>query len=98
MTFASKKSLKASHYKDPIDFSQLVDLTITKPGRYMGHELGVKQRNWEGAKVRWTLTYPELYEVGISNSGHIILYSILNEEVYQPSSTSLKCWWHLTHN
>jgi radical SAM family uncharacterized protein/radical SAM-linked protein len=28
--------------------------------------------------VRWALTYPEVYEVGASNSGHIILYSILN--------------------
>ena len=44
----------------------------------MGNELGVKPKNWEQAKVRWALTYPELYEVGASNLGHIILYSILN--------------------
>ena len=30
------------------------------------------------SKVRWALTYPEIYEVGSSNLGHIILYSILN--------------------
>ena len=28
--------------------------------------------------MRWALTYPEIYEVGSSNLGHIILYSILN--------------------
>ena len=44
----------------------------------MGHELGVVPRDWEKACVRWALTYPEIYEVGSSNLGHIILYSILN--------------------
>jgi radical SAM superfamily enzyme YgiQ (UPF0313 family) len=32
---------------------------------------------WESATVRWALTYPEIYEVGASNLGHIILYSII---------------------
>ena len=44
----------------------------------MGHELGVVPRDWDQACVRWALTYPEIYEVGSSNLGHIILYSILN--------------------
>ncbi len=66
----------------PIDFEALVDLGISKPARYLGNELGVQPRDWEhdwnAAGVRWALTYPEVYEVGASNSGHIILYSILN--------------------
>lgn len=28
----------------------------------------------------WSLTYPEIYEVGASNLGHIILYSIINSK------------------
>ena len=62
----------------PIDFEALVDLEISKPARYLGNELGVVPRDWEAASVRWALTYPEIYEVGASNLGHIILYSILN--------------------
>ena len=62
----------------PIDFHALVDREINKPARYMGHELGVEPRDWNAASVRWALTYPEIYEVGSSNLGHIILYSILN--------------------
>ncbi len=62
----------------PIDFDALIDLGISKPARYLGNELGVQARDWNAAKVRWALTYPEVYEVGASNSGHIILYSILN--------------------
>ncbi|MCU0535978.1 MAG: TIGR03960 family B12-binding radical SAM protein, partial [Hydrococcus sp. Prado102] len=38
---------------------------------------------WESAKVRWVLTYPEVYEVGASNLGHIILYNILNAQPRQ---------------
>ena len=62
----------------PVDFSSLVDSGINKPARYMGHELGVVPRDWEAAAVHWALTYPEVYEVGSSNLGHIILYSVLN--------------------
>ena len=66
----------------PVDFESLVDRTIAKPGRYLGNELGVQPRDWDQAwadgGVRWALTYPEVYEVGSSNTGHIILYSILN--------------------
>ncbi|MDP4831220.1 MAG: TIGR03960 family B12-binding radical SAM protein [Cyanobium sp. MAG_185] len=66
----------------PVDFDALVDLGISKPARYLGNELGVKLRDWEAdwkqVGVRWALTYPEVYEVGASNSGHIILYSIIN--------------------
>ncbi|MBU6354642.1 MAG: TIGR03960 family B12-binding radical SAM protein, partial [Cyanobacteria bacterium REEB498] len=66
----------------PVDFAALVDRSIAKPGRYLGNELGVQTRDWDAAwaaaGVRWALTYPEIYEVGASNTGHIILYSILN--------------------
>jgi radical SAM family uncharacterized protein/radical SAM-linked protein len=66
----------------PVDFDLLVDRSISKPARYLGNERGVLLRDWDqewsAAGVRWCLTYPEIYEVGASNSGHIILYSILN--------------------
>ncbi|MEB3200953.1 MAG: TIGR03960 family B12-binding radical SAM protein [Synechococcaceae cyanobacterium] len=66
----------------PVDFDALVDRDVSKPARYLGNERGVLPRDWSrdwpAAGVRWCLTYPEIYEVGASNSGHIILYSILN--------------------
>ena len=83
----------ASVTDHPVDFHALVDRGINKPARYMGHELGVEPRDWHAAKVRWALTYPEIYEVGSSNLGHIILYSILNalpgqlcDRAYLPAS------------
>ncbi|MGA1304603.1 MAG: TIGR03960 family B12-binding radical SAM protein [Cyanobium sp.] len=66
----------------PVDVASLIDLDVGKPGRYLGNELGVRSRDWPQAwataSVRWALTYPEVYEVGASNLGHILLYSILN--------------------
>ncbi|ERN41458.1 radical SAM-linked protein/radical SAM family uncharacterized protein [Rubidibacter lacunae KORDI 51-2] len=56
---------------------------ITKPARYLGNELGARHKPWESADVRWVLTYPEVYEVGASNLGHIILYNVLNAQPHQ---------------
>ncbi|MFM7515090.1 MAG: TIGR03960 family B12-binding radical SAM protein, partial [Cyanobium sp.] len=82
MTVAATTSAGAAPSTAPVDFDALVDLAISKPARYLGNELGVQPRDWDAdwaaAGVRWALTYPEVYEVGASNSGHIILYSILN--------------------
>ena len=56
---------------------------ILKPARYLGNELGAVHKPWAAAAVRWALTYPEIYEVGASNLGHIILYSIVNAQPRQ---------------
>ncbi|NJN85014.1 MAG: TIGR03960 family B12-binding radical SAM protein [Leptolyngbyaceae cyanobacterium SL_7_1] len=61
----------------------LLTSNISKPARYLGNELGAVHKPWGSAVVRWALTYPEIYEVGASNLGHIILYSILNAQPRQ---------------
>ncbi|MGB3402077.1 MAG: TIGR03960 family B12-binding radical SAM protein [Microcoleaceae cyanobacterium] len=62
---------------------QLITPDINQPARYLGNEVGAKHKPWETAKVRWALTYPEIYEVGASNLGHIILYNIINAQPRQ---------------
>ena len=64
-------------------FDNLVDADIAKPARYLGNELGAVHKPWTEAEVRWVLTYPEVYEVGASNLGHIILYNIINAQPQQ---------------
>jgi radical SAM family uncharacterized protein/radical SAM-linked protein len=56
---------------------------ILRPARYLGNELGAVRKAWDAAVVRWVLTYPEVYEVGACNLGHIILYNILNTQPRQ---------------
>lgn len=67
----------------PATIDHLLTPEIFKPARYLGNELGAVHKAWETAAIRWVLTYPEIYEVGASNLGHIILYSILNAQPRQ---------------
>ncbi|MCU0848102.1 MAG: TIGR03960 family B12-binding radical SAM protein [Spirochaetes bacterium] len=49
---------------------------VQRPGRYSGGELNSVVR--ENAEVRIALSYPDAYEVGMSNNGMKILYEIVN--------------------
>lgn len=60
-----------------IPFDVLRD--IAKPGRYLGNERGAVRKDWNSSKVRMCLAYPEVYEIGMSNTGHVILYSCVND-------------------
>ncbi|MBD2663874.1 radical SAM [Richelia sinica FACHB-800] len=62
---------------------QLITSDILKPARYLGNERLAVHKPWDSATIRWVLTYPEVYEVGASNLGHIILYNILNAQPRQ---------------
>ncbi len=62
---------------------KLITSDILKPSRYLGNELLAKRKPWDTATIRWVLTYPEVYEVGASNLGHVILYNILNVQPRQ---------------
>ncbi|MGB6170085.1 MAG: TIGR03960 family B12-binding radical SAM protein, partial [Geitlerinemataceae cyanobacterium] len=66
-----------------IALETLLTPEISQPARYLGNELGATHKPWDDAAVRWVLTYPEIYEVGFSNLGHIILYNILNAQPQQ---------------
>ncbi len=56
-------------------FTRLVH-TLQKPARYSGGE--VNRIVKEQAELRMALSYPDLYEVGMSNHGLQILYAIAN--------------------
>jgi radical SAM superfamily enzyme YgiQ (UPF0313 family) len=50
---------------------------VTRPGRYVGGEFNVRTR--PGARPRIVLSYPDVYEIGISNPALQILYAHLND-------------------
>ncbi|MBO3460611.1 TIGR03960 family B12-binding radical SAM protein [Aetokthonos hydrillicola Thurmond2011] len=62
---------------------KLITSDILKPARYLGNELLAVRKHWDTVAIRWVLTYPEVYEVGASNLGHVILYNILNAQPRQ---------------
>eukprot|EP00667_Euglena_gracilis_P002736 EG_transcript_2742 len=53
---------------------------LQSPVRYLGNELGAVHKPWDSAEVRMAVSYPEVYEVGISNLGHVVLYSMVNRQ------------------
>ncbi|GAB4217670.1 MAG: TIGR03960 family B12-binding radical SAM protein [Synechococcales cyanobacterium] len=76
-----------------IDLDPLLSREIQSPARYLGNEWGAIRRPWDSAQIRWVLSYPELYDVALSNRGHMILYNVLNaqpeqlcDRVYLPGS------------
>lgn len=53
---------------------------VAKPARYMGGELGSVAKPLDQVNVRVALAFPDVYEVGMSNLGLRILYSVLNSQ------------------
>jgi radical SAM family uncharacterized protein len=53
---------------------------VAKPARYTGHEWNSVVKDWDQVEVKVALAYPDIYEVGMSNLGLMILYDILNRE------------------
>jgi len=51
--------------------------TVQKPARYTGNELNITVK--EKAEIRAAISYPDMYEVAMSNNGIRILYDAANE-------------------
>jgi radical SAM family uncharacterized protein len=52
---------------------------VEKPGRYTGGELNSVQKEWDSVRVRLALAFPDLYDLGMSNLGLMILYDLVNQ-------------------
>ncbi|MDP6509724.1 MAG: B12-binding domain-containing radical SAM protein, partial [Dehalococcoidia bacterium] len=51
---------------------------VTRPARYTGGEWNSVTPNWDVARLRVALVFPDLYEIGMSNLAIPILYHLLN--------------------
>jgi radical SAM family uncharacterized protein len=74
---------------------------VSKPIQYVGGELNSTVKDWdcggfgpngEEQTVRWTLMYPDAYEVGLPNQGVMILYEVLNERPDTLAERSYSVW------
>ncbi|MGH9548801.1 MAG: hypothetical protein ACRD3W_05465, partial [Terriglobales bacterium] len=66
---------------------------VLRPGQYLGNEWGARRKPFDSAQVRLVLSFPDLYELGMSNFGLKILYQIVNlddrfmcDRTYAPGS------------
>ena len=53
---------------------------VAKPARYTGGEWNSIAKDWHKADIRIALSYPDLYEIGMSNMALPILYRLLNSQ------------------
>src|SRR5688572_15579533 len=66
------------------DLAALLDAEVfprvRKPSRYLGCELNTTHKDPATVDVRIALAFPDLYDLGLSNLGLLILYSLLNKQ------------------
>ena len=65
---------------------------VSKPIQYVGGELNSVTKDWESVDVRWCLSYPDAYEVGLPNQGIAILYEVLNEQDWILAERTYAVW------
>ncbi|MCI0394603.1 MAG: TIGR03960 family B12-binding radical SAM protein [Chloroflexi bacterium] len=64
---------------------------VAKPGRYTGGEYNQVVKQWDEIDYKVAVAFPDIYDLGMSNLGLMILYDIVNkhknllaERVYSP--------------
>ncbi len=53
---------------------------VKKPARYTGGEWNSIVKDWDKTPIKIVLSYPDLYEIGMSNMALPILYELLNSQ------------------
>jgi radical SAM family uncharacterized protein len=54
---------------------------VTKPARYTGGELNITRKDWGSTPLKFALSYPDIYEIGMSNMAIGILYEQINARI-----------------
>ena len=64
---------------------------VAKPGRYTGGEYNEVVKNWDDIDFKVAMAFPDIYDLGMSNLGTMIMYDMINkhrnllaERVYCP--------------
>ncbi|MEE9366004.1 MAG: TIGR03960 family B12-binding radical SAM protein [Dehalococcoidales bacterium] len=53
---------------------------VTRPGRYTGGEWNSIVKDWDSTPIKIALSYPDTYEIGMSNIALPILYDLFNRQ------------------
>ncbi len=83
-SFAHKNPLWRKIEKDLLPFA-------IKPGRYVGNELNSVVKDHSG-KLKIALTFPDIYEIGMSYLGMHILYNIINKRSDCVAERAFQVW------
>ncbi|RMG73223.1 MAG: TIGR03960 family B12-binding radical SAM protein [Chloroflexi bacterium] len=67
----------------PQEIQNMLDrvlLKVDKPGRYVGGEYNSVIKNWDEIDFRVALAFPDIYDLGMSNLGIMLLYNQINQQ------------------
>ncbi len=67
-------------------------LEVQKPGRYIGGEFNSVDKDWDAVDFRVAFAFPDLYDLGMSNLGWMILYDIINRQADMYADRAFSPW------
>ncbi|MEO0073755.1 MAG: TIGR03960 family B12-binding radical SAM protein, partial [candidate division WOR-3 bacterium] len=75
----------------PTELNEVLPL-VAKPIRYTGGEYNSLYREPAPGRVSWVLAMPDVYEIGMSNYGLRVLYSVINRLEFAHCERSYAPW------
>ena len=70
-------------------------LSVDKAARYIGGEVNSVMKNLDEIDVRVAFCFPDVYEIGMSNLGMMLLYNMFNK---RPDVWCAVSYTHLKYN
>lgn len=65
---------------------------VSKPGRYFAGEIGIRKKDWDKARARILIVFPDVYEIAVGNLGHRLIQEILNSRDEILSERAYSVW------
>lgn len=66
--------------------------TVQVPGRYTGGEYNQIVKDWNSIDIHVVLFFPEIYDLGMSNLGMMILYDLINQHPKYSAERAFLPW------
>ncbi len=66
--------------------------TVQVPGRYTGGEYNQIVKDWNSIDIHVALFFPEIYDLGMSNLGMMILYDLINQHPKYSAERAFLPW------
>ncbi len=67
-------------------------LKVAKPGRYVGGEFNSIVKDWDSTDFKVALAFPDIYDLGMSNLGIMILYEQINKQTDMLAERVFSVW------
>lgn len=73
-------------------------LKVEKPGRYVGGEYNSITKNWDDVDFKVALAFPDIYDLGMSNLGIMLLYEQVNQRDDMLAERVFSVWDDMEHH